>query len=169
MLSYRGPQDVPLNTASLRRALDLFSSAEHMEFDWDASETAPPQEDLLTLPPTLPHTSATTSLKLRSLSLSLLDKKSHKVACGKLSQPLISQHLSQIVPIIALPGLQKLDLRLEYSCPKKTVARGFSSFGDSLRGLKCEGLKRLGIMSTHYVVSQLQVSESWVSHYDQYS
>jgi hypothetical protein len=170
ILSYRGPQDTPINTAGLRAALDLYGRAEFMEIDWDATDASVSRENLPTLPPTLPQTSTKPkpSSHLRAVTLSLTDTKSHQLGSGKSSQPLISEHLSQLLPILVLPGLQKLELRMKFFSADTTVAGGFSSFGNSLRGMKCEGLTRLGMMSTHMVTTRAQVSESWVSHYDAY-
>jgi hypothetical protein len=134
-----------------------------MYFHWDTTLAAPSKKPLPTLPPTRSTLSiAPKPSNLRTLTIGLADHTSHEVKAGEDSRPLITDHMHQLLPVVVPPGLQELDLALHYNDADITVRDGFFEVVDSFRGMKWEGLKRLGITMFYDVDEREQVSEAWV-------
>jgi hypothetical protein len=161
-LFYRGPKNQPVNAASLRRALDLYSGSEEIVMDWDVTYASAARKSLPPLPPTRTPTLRTSTSKPQTLHLLLRDNNPQHLRFGTDPTVLISRHLSQLLSVVASSGLKKIELVTHLPTSKIAVSHGFSVFGDSLRGITCEGLARLGITYPHSVDSKRQISESWV-------
>jgi hypothetical protein len=161
-LSYRGPNNKPFDAASLRRALNFFSGSEEMIFDWDVTYASSSQKSLPPLPPTCPRILTSSTPKLQTLHLMLQDHNPHYLPSGANPTLLTSRHMSQLLTVVVPPGLKKLELVTHLLTSNMTLAQGFSVFGDSLRGVTCEGLTRLGVTYPYSVDSRQQISHGWV-------
>jgi hypothetical protein len=165
-LSYRGPEDAPLDTANLRRALDLFTGAEEMSIEWNSIFVAPSTWN----PPTLPATSFVALAKpqssnMRTLTLNISNGAAlvpETAMPGPHTRPVVMGHLRHLLLASAIPSLEELDLKMQISGIKTTVPEGLSVFVTSLEGVRLEGLKRLGIEVLFEVGSQKEITENWV-------
>lgn len=171
-LDHSGPEGEPLDTPSLRRALDLYTGAEHMYLKWHMSPPTPQRERLPPLPPTRERMFGTPKpLRLKTLLLGMLDPEMHDdatmsdrapVKTDRKFQPLIMEHLHQLLPVVAIPTLEELDVSMQFSDSDVAIRHGFSVFLDAVEEMRWEGLTRLSYMGIHDVDSRKQVSESWV-------
>jgi hypothetical protein len=134
-----------------------------MSIVWDLTYALPSTGNLPSLPTTRRRKVAKSPSKLQKLVLILRDDNPHHVQLGTDPISLISLHMSQLLSVVVPPGLEKLDLMINFVPSNISVARGFSVFVDTLRGMTWEGLNRLGIIYPHSVDSQQQISDSWVS------
>jgi hypothetical protein len=161
-LFYRGAMNQPLDVASLRRALDLYSNSEELFIDWDVTHASVSQKGLPSFFPTNQRTLTMAPSKHKTLCLFLRDNNPQHFVSGTDPTRLISRHISQLLSVVAALGVKKTNLATEFSAPKITLAQGFSVLGKSLRGMTWEGLTRLGITHLYSVNSQRQISDSWV-------
>lgn len=142
-----------------------------MYIEWDTRLAAPPREPLPTLPPTrstidVIHIDLEPS-NLRTLLLSLTEIITKhgvdKVAPPSADhQPLIVDHLCQLLPVVASSDLVEFDVSMTFADSDVTVRDGFSAFVESLKEMRWDCLTRLGFMGYYDADDREQVAESWV-------
>ncbi|KAJ9110399.1 hypothetical protein QFC22_006743 [Naganishia vaughanmartiniae] len=148
-LAYRGPPDAPIDTANLRRVLDLYTGAKHINLAWNTSLVTSPPEILPQLPPTRP--TAPSAPKRSNLQI--------RADTGER----FARHLCQLLPVVVTPSLKELDLLIAFFDTGFGVQDGLSVCVNPLEGVQQLGLKRLGITGFYDLNSRKEGSQKWLS------
>jgi hypothetical protein len=167
-IAYRGPPDVPIDTANLRRTLNLYTGAKHISLAWNTSIATPLPESLPQLPPIRPTAPvAPTQSNLQSLSLGLTGTKLKdwttplpKVRAD--TGEIFTRHLNQLLPVVLTPSLRALNLSIAFFDTGFGVRDGLSVFVNALEGVQQPGLTRLGITGFYDLKFRKEVSQKWV-------
>lgn len=164
-LNYTSPQDAPLDIPNLRHAFGLYPSLRDLWLDYSLTTAAPTSSPLPVLPPAKGVPPPERILEgLQTLTLNISDRKARQHAKGSASkQPLMVQHLAQMVPIFAVPSLEELDVRMHFQDTSISVRKALRQTGDALKGLKLEKLRRLGLNLDFELDYKKEISGGWVS------
>lgn len=167
-LSYTGSQNASLDIDNLRHAFGLYPVLRDLWIDWSLTNAAPsPSFPLPPLPPAKGVPPPERILEgLKTITLNISDRKARQHALpkdGTSPQPLMVQHLGQLLPIVAVPSLEELDIRMHFQETSISIRKALKQTAEKLKGAKLENLKRLGLSLDFELDFKKEISGGWVS------
>lgn len=164
-LAYTSPQNQPFDTPNSKHALALYPFLRDLWIDYSLTKAAPPLSPLPAIPPAVGVSPPDRILKrLQTLTLNISDRKAHQHAKEITSkQPLMIQHLAQLVSIFAVPSLEELDVRMYFQESTISVRKALRQTGEALKGMKVDSLRRLGLNLDFEFDYKKEISGGWVS------